>query len=210
MNFRAKAPKTIGARVVFLLGVLFCLAGCGRDPFLHRMKPLPAETPCRIAVLPLINETDYPLAETIVYKVFSVELTEMGNFWLAQEGDIRKIFQQFRIYPGQPLSPEQMKILADRLNVQLLITGNIIQMQENPGPNGSVNPELAVRLSILNADTIETLWSTYHRRQGIDYQTTMHFGQINSMTRLCRQVAKEIINLWFEQGLTPCDITSQY
>lgn len=211
MNSKKGALVTAFGRIIYLLGLLIVVSGCSGDfPFLQRMKPLPAKSVCRIAVLPLVNESDYPLADVMVYKVFSGMLSDMGNYWLAQEGDIRKIYQQFRIYPGQVPSPEQMKILARRLNVQLLITGNIIQMHENPGSNGSVNPELSVRLRILNADTVETLWSTYHHRQGIDYQKTMHFGQINSMTRLCRLVSQEIINLWFKQGLTRCDISSQY
>jgi hypothetical protein len=218
-NPRGKAPGSGGLLwrmrggkgVVGLLFLLLCLGGCGGGfPILQRMKPLPADPACRIAVLPLVNESDYPLADVIMHKVFAGLLSEMGNFSLAQEGDIHKIYQQFRIYPGQVLSADQMKILASRLNVQMLITGSIIKMHENPGPNNSVNPELAFRLQILDAGTAETLWSTYHRRQGVDYQKTMHFGQINSMIRLCQEASREIINLWFEQGLTRCDISSQF
>ena len=190
---------------------MLCLGGCGGGfPIHQRMKPLPAEPACRMAVLPFVSESDFPLADIISYKVFSGLLSKMGNFSVAQEGDVRKLYQQFRIYPGQQASTEQLKILASRLNVQLLIAGNIVEMKETPGANKTVNPVFSLRVQIIDARTAETLWTTYHRRNGVDYQKAMHFGQINSIAGLCRQVSQEIISLWFEQGLTRCDISSQF
>jgi hypothetical protein len=190
---------------------ILLVSGCGTDfPILQRMKPLPAEPACRVAVLPFSSESDYPLAELIAYKIFSAQFAALDNAWVAQEGDVQKVYQNLRIFPGQLPTPEQLQILASRLNVQLLIMGHVVEMRENPGPNNSINPVLALRMDIVEGHTADTLWSTYHRRQGADYQKAMHFGQIHSVTGLCRQLSEEIITLWIKKGFPRCDVSSRF
>jgi hypothetical protein len=174
------------------------------------MKPLPAEQACRVAVLPFSSESDYPLAELIAYKIFSAQFSALDGAWVAQEGDVSKVYQNLRIFPGQLPTPEQLQILASRLNVQLLIVGHVVEMRENPGPNNSINPVLALRIDIVDGPTADTLWSTYHRRQGVDYQKAMHFGQIHSVTGLCRQLSDEIITLWIKKGFSRCNVSSRF
>ena len=188
---------------------LFVLSLCGcapQLPNLQRLAPLPSGSICRVAVLPFSSDSGFPFAADIAYKVFSAQLVNLGDYFVVQEGDVRALFQQFRILPGQSPNQEQLKVLALRLNVQLLITGNVIEMRENPGENRTVNPVLAMEVQILDARTAVTLWSVYHRRQGVDYKTALHFGQIHSVTDLCRQVSLEILDLSFKQGLTRCDV----
>jgi len=199
------------ARLVYLGILVLFTSSCAQQlPNLQRLSPLPSGPICRVAVLPFESDSDYPLASLIASMVFSAQLTATENFIVAQAGDVRKIYQQLRILPGHPLTQEQYRILGSRLNVQLLITGKVIKMQENPAAKGSVNPILTLQIDILDGSTAKTLWSTYHHRQGIDYQKAMHFGTIHSVTDLCQQVAHEIINLWFKQGLTPCDVSPLY
>jgi hypothetical protein len=187
------------------------LSGCGTElPILQRMKSLPPEPICRVALLPFSSDSEYPLSELVTYKVFSAQFAAMDNAWIAQEGDVLKIYQQLRIFPGQIPTPEQLQLLAGRLNVQLLIMGHVVEMRENPGDNQSVNPVLAIRVDIIDGRNAETLWSTYHHRQGTDYQKAMHFGQINSVAGLSRQVSTEIITLWIKKGLAQCDVPSQF
>lgn len=198
--------------LVLLLGLIAaCVGGCGpRFPLLQRMRPLPVDASCRMAVLPFTSDSDYPSADLIVYKVFAAQLAAQSNAWLAQEGDVRKIYQQLQIFPGEQPSPEQLQLLASRLNVRLLLVGHVVEMRETPLQHDSTNPLLAMRVDIVDGQTADTLWSTYNRRQGTDYQQAMHFGLIHSIAGLCRQVSEEIITLWFDKGLTRCDAASKF
>jgi polysaccharide biosynthesis protein PelC len=171
------------------------------------MRPLPAEPICRVAVLPFENESDYPLANVIAFKVFSAELQAAGNYLVVQEGDVRKIYQQLWILPGTQPTHEEMQIMAKRLNAQLLITGTVLEMRENPGENASANPMLALDVQIRDGRSSDPLWRTYHRRQGTDYRKAMHFGTIHTATGLSQQVSSEIISLWFKNGLRQCDVS---
>ena len=194
--------------VIILLGLLS--TACGTQLPVHRqMSPLPQGPMCRVAVLPFLNDSAFPLGDAIVSKVFATQFQGSGNYLVIQEGDILKVYQQLRIRPGEAPTPEQLRIIADRVNAQLLITGIVLEMREDRAEHGSVNPLLIVDIQIRDGRSGDTLWNTFHRRQGSDYKKTMHFGTIHTSTGLSRQMAEEIINLWFEKGLTQCDVLPQ-
>lgn len=188
-----------------ILLLFFFLSGCGLPrPSLQKISSLPPEGACKIAILPFYNDSNYPLGDTLLYRVFVNEMGRMGNFELANEGDIRNIYRQMKIYPSQPLDYEQTMIVADRLGVQLIVIGHIVDMAEEK--SGSfVNPILSVNLQIYDANSGRRLWTTYHGREGEQYRKVMHFGVINTISALTQQVSKEIIELWIEEGLRCTD-----
>lgn len=183
------------------------LGGCGASRPYQQKAALPPGPICRVAVLPFVSESDYPLAHAIAYKVFLAEFQGAGNYLVVQEGDVLKLYQQLRILPGQAPSLDEMQMLAGRLEAQLLITGNVVEMRENPAGAGNVNPVVGLELQIRDGRSSDPLWRTYHRREGTDYRTAMHFGTIHTVTGLTQQVSREIINLWFKEGLTQCDVS---
>ena len=181
--------------------------GCGMLPWrseelpLHRqMAPLPSEPIRQVAVLPFLNETDYPLADAIVYKVFAAQFRASSNYLVVQEGDILKVYQQLHLLPGRKPTLEQMRVMASRFNAQLLITGTVLKMREDRGRLGDIDPLIAVEIQIRDGRTGETLWTVYHQRRGTEYQKVMHFGTIHTIPGLSRQIAVEIINLWHRKG----------
>ena len=86
---------------------------------------------CRVAVLPFVNDSDFPLADAIVGKVFTTQLQESGDFLVNQEGDIVKVYQQQHILPGVAPTSEQLQIIANQLHAQLLISGIVLEMRVN-------------------------------------------------------------------------------
>ena len=199
--------RTSSVSLRLVLGLaLFCLglAACGpKVSNFVKYASLPDEKICRIVVLPFVNETDYPLAGTIAYRIFMGELVQTGRFNVAQEGDVREAFRHMRIWPGQQPHIEQIKILGDRLRVGLIITGTVVDMDEMPLAN-VVNPVIALSLRIVDPLSGETLWHTYHRREGEYYRKVMHFGVLNTVTSLVHQVSQEVLDLWFKKGLKGC------
>jgi len=192
-------------RLLLILLLAPLATGCQPSlPYLQ-VAPLPPGSLCRVAVLPFQNESDFLLANALVYKVFSAELQAMDKYVLVQEGDILKVYQQLRILPGQKPTLEELQIMANRLDAQLLITGNVLELRETPAQQAGVDPLLALEIRILDGRSGASLWHTYHRRYGTNYRTAMHFGTLHTITGLSQQVCREIINLWFKEGLTSCD-----
>ena len=183
--------------------VMFINGCASRFPELQRLAPFPDEQICHVAVLPFVNESNYAQADLIVYKIFMAELLKSTHFHVAQEGDIRKVYRQLRIYPQHPPNIEQLRIIADRINAQIFVAGTIQEAQEKTSGQAP-NPQLTFTLQIVDAASGRTLWSTYHTREGIQYQKVMHFGLVTNISGLARRMSQEILNLWSREGLQPC------
>lgn len=192
--------QKVNAIVIFLFLILG--TSCTRQrPVFHELAPLPSGGVCRLAVLPFVNETHYNDGGVIFYRVFNTELVNLGDFQLTPEGDIREAFRKELVSPGlQHPNFEKMRIIGNHLNVQVLVVGNIIEMKEY-GTRGVKTPSLTVKLQLIDASTGQTLWTTYHRRQGEEYRTILHFGFVSTYTRLAERMSREILNRWIAEGL---------
>jgi hypothetical protein len=184
------------------------LPGQLKLPLQREMAPLPSDSVCRVAVLPFVNQSDYPMGDAIVGKVFSAKFSASGYSGVIQEGDILTAYQHMRIFPYEELDLEQLQVVAELVGAQLLITGVIIEMRDDLLQHSAVNPRLVMEIQIRNGRSGETLWTIFHRRQGSEYQKALHFGTIYSMTGLTQQMAEEIITLMHEKGYYQCNVSS--
>jgi len=189
---------------LLIFGVIaFTLSGCGLPPpNLQQLAPIAQDNVCRVAILPFNNETSFSQGDIVIYRVFAAELSHMGNFMIVPEGDVHKVLHQMHIVSGKDLNIEQIRIVADRLQGQLLISANIIEMDEEVDA-GRTNPRLAVIFRIIDPDSGRVLWVTYHRREGAQYRKIMHFGVVNTVTELVRRVSHEVVENWFQVGGLP-------
>jgi TolB-like protein len=194
-------------RVAVAALLLVTLGACGgiTQPVLLKSGDLPFDgNICRIAVLPFANQTEHPSIERIFGRVFVSELLGAGNYQLAHEGDVRQILAQMRILPGLDLSSEQIRGLADRLGVQVVIAGAVLEVRSTGGDARDLNPSMAVVVRILEASSGRTIWVTYNRSEGSDYRLVMHFGLINTVSALAKKVSAELIDLWAKEGFKKC------
>jgi hypothetical protein len=185
-----------------LLIISFAFIGIScsqKNASIEQIAPLP-ENICRVAVLPFLNQSGYRDGDILFYRVFDSEISRSGNFEIVPEGDIRRAFRQVRLTPGakQP-NYDQLRIMGDYLNADVLIAGNILQMEELTRSNESI-PYITVRLELLDAKTGKTIWSIYHVRNGSQFRKVMHFGVINTVTQLAKQMTNEIMLQWSSKG----------
>jgi hypothetical protein len=158
---------------------------------------------CRVAFLPFVNSSRFEQGNVIVQRILGAELTRVGGAEVASEGDVRNIYRELRIFPNQLPDIEQIKVIGSRLDVQIIVSGRITEMEEKMGDN-YVNPVLGVILQVYDGKSGQSLWTTYHRKEGSDYRKIMHFGLVNTVTQLSRIMADEIIEQWFAEGMKRC------
>ncbi len=181
------------------------MLGCvssGSKPEFQQLQKLPSNI-CTVAVLPIVNDTDYSQGSTIFYRIFSAELVNNTNLNIVQEGDVRKVLRQLKIPPTRTSSLEETLIVADRLNIDAIIIGNLIIMEEKRGGKRT-EPQLAVDLKILDGTTGKTILTSYLNKSGEGYRKVMHFGLVNNITELTKLVSKEIIMKWKKEGVRGC------
>ena len=200
---QAAARLPIGA----LLLLCCCLAlqtGCSRKmPVLQKFSAPPAQAACRIAILPFTDQGHYPEGAEIFYKIFFTELVSSGHFTVIPEGNVRDLYKQLKMYPNRQPRQDQLEIIGGRLGATLFIGGDILSMKEESDGTRK-KTQLTVVLRLYDARTGKMFWATYHRRRGEEYHQVLHFGRINTITTLARQMAVEIIDLWRENGLQSC------
>jgi hypothetical protein len=191
-----------------LLLSLPLFSGCAGSgaPQHRQMAALPSGAVCRVAVLPFVNDSDFLNADAVLAKVLSARLQDSTDYLLAQDGDVLKAYRQLGLLPGRVPDLEQLQIIADRVDARLLISGIVLEMREDRGDHGSVNPVIVLEVQIRDGRSGEVLWTTFHRRQGADYKKTMHFGSIHTITGLSRRMVDEVITLWLKKGLTQCNV----
>jgi len=187
-----------------LLALFLLLTGCAEKyPRLEIIAPLPENPSCRVAILPFAYQGDFPRGENILYKVFIAEMAAVPGFDVVAEGDVLQLYKQFRLFPTDQPNEEQLRLLAQRLDAETLVLGDILRMTEMD--NGSeVSTELTLILNLHAGDSGKLLWSTYHKRQGEDYRNVLHYGRVNSMSGLARRMTNEIITVWIENGMKQC------
>lgn len=187
-----------------ILILLCCFSCTSKKPSVQRYADFPEKRVCKVALLPFINNSKFDQGHVLVQRVFGAQLTSSANIEVVSAGDVRKIFNELRIYPNQRPTIEQVRVLGSRLGVQALISGRIVIMEEKAGAN-QVNPALALSLEMHDAQNGETMFISYHRREGEDYRTLMHFGLVNTVTELSRIMADEIIEQWIKKGMKRCE-----
>lgn len=184
--------------------LLSALCGCAtKVPMVEELTSMPEDAACRVVLLPLIDKSNFPQGGSLMYKVLLAELVASGQFQVVDQGDVTKLYQQFRIYPNSMPTGDQLQMIGGRLSATLFIGGDILKMKEMNKGN-FVETELTFVLQMYDGSTGRDIWTTYHHRQGTDYKTILHFGQVNTITNLAQKMFQEIINLWIEKGIAPC------
>jgi len=193
-----------GKNLIWWMLLAVFLSGCGtKYPRLNIVEPLPEEIRCRIVLLPFVYEGKVPRGENIFYKAFTTELKNVGGFEVVQEAELLKLYQQFRLYRSNQPNEFQLQAIGNRLDAQLIVLGDIIEMTE-VDTGSYVETNITVSVRIFEAATGNVLWSTYHKRKGEEYRNVMHYGRVNTITGLSRIMSNEIISLWIDEGVNTC------
>ena len=189
--------------LIFLFFVF--LNGCaGSSPHLQIYKINKQNQTCSIAILPFINKTDFNQGDKILYRVMLSQFVQQQRFrLLALEGDVYDIYRELHLRPWTRPTPEQIQLIASRLDVDILIGGDILEMKESIEGN-HINPHLKIQLQVYNGQDGTLQWSTYHERQGTDYRKVMHFGLSSTVSQLGNNIIEEILRLWKEEALLRC------
>ena len=178
------------------------MAGCAGKKRERPQVTLTRKVPprvCSLAVLPFQNQTKYPAAGLMLYRVFMAELANEAGFHAVEEGMIRRVLLRGKVFPGETISPEIRAMVVKVTGADALLSGEVEEAVEEKDW-----VHLAFSLRVREARTGRLLWTTYYARNGEDYRTVMHFGKIDTLAGLARQMVMDVLKSWREKGLGGC------
>ena len=131
---------------------------------------------------------------------YYAELQKIPGFQVLPVGVVEQVLVDLQLELN---NPDDVQHLARELEVDVVIRGRVIALEDRSGTNGRL-PYCALQIDLLVAESGELLASTYRRRSGDAYQKILHYGTIHTKSGLIAQVSREIINVWEEKGLSHC------
>lgn len=171
------------------------------------MAPEGERKVCRIAVLPLTNESDDKSGGALVSYVFRNALIRADQFEVVGEGEVRNFLTKARILPDDlaqaPL--QTYEALGRELVVDAVVRGKVIDIGEKNLGREGVIPYLNVYLELVDVSTGRPIISGFHRRKGDEFRTAMHFGVVRTKSQLMARVADEILDQWEKNGVSGCE-----
>ena len=180
---------------------LIAFVGCagGRFPRVERGK-ISGERFCRIAIIPLKNETKNYEISKILYKVLLTEMVSETGADVVEEGEVRSFFIYEHIFPGEFLNVDMLRVFRERTGAQAVMGGRIMEAMENRG-----KVVLAFYLWIRDTYTGKVLWSVYHKRSGEDYLKWLHFGKVSVLSELADKMVQEVLRKLRREGIISCE-----
>lgn len=191
--------------IAVCVGVCF-LAGCAPAPDSVYTVPKPQTRLCRVALLPLLNESEDFTATALCYRTMLTELMAAPEVQISNPTDMKNILRRREIFPSSiyAASPQVLEEIAAELDVDGYIRGKILTYeQRHVGRSGKV-PYISLQLELLQTDG-SLVSQLFYARSGDEYRSLMHYGVIRTYTGLLARMMEEIIQRWDEQGQIGCN-----
>lgn len=194
--------------LIFIAGCMsvYFLSGCAPHLDSVYTVPKPQMRLCRVALLPLLNETEETSAMALCYRTMLTELIAAPGVQISNPTDMKNILRRREIFPSSiyAASAHVLEDIADELDVDGYLRVKILAYeQRNVGRSGKV-PHIALQLELLQSDG-SLVSQLFHARSGDEYRSLMHYGVIRTYTGLLSRMMEEIIQQWKEQGQIGCD-----
>lgn len=162
------------------------------------------EKVCRVAVLPFENQTRDEGAGIFAARVFANQLAARGLVEVEPEGEMSLFFYRNRIAPGQVLKPQEYEELAQRMGIDALISGVVLELNRETGSSNVPIPRVGVQVDLVDTVKGGLILSSFNRRKGDDQRVVMHFGVRRTLTGLLTNAYSDIFSDWEQKGVGKC------
>ncbi len=131
-----------------------------------------------VAVLPFRNESTRRNAGEIMALHFIRELSKTGKIDVVEPGEVRQVLLRSRTIMEGGLSLPQADILRETLGVDLVLTGIVMEYQDNIGGVGK--PKVEFSAQVFDMKTRQIVWSSTSYNEGDDGVFFFGLGKVNT------------------------------
>ena len=159
---------------------------------------------CRIVLLPFINESQSEQLDIQAYRIFLAEIVKSRVFTVIPEGDLKDFFFRNRISRQTIWDRKLIATLSQQLAVDGALVVFIRDSNLVRGSDGSKQTFVSLQVELHDARSGKLILSSFLRRRGSDYTKVLHFGVVDTVSGLLQRMAREIIEIWEEKGVSGC------
>jgi len=190
---RPASARCAGARtVVALVLAAATLAGCGGASRQVLRLGAPLHGRARVAVLPLEDLSGEATAAVAFTRMVYAELVRTGTCDVPEIGVVEAVMDTLGIRNGGSLRAGQVKSLAERLSVDYLLTGSLLESGTVKTGDGQV-PAVGATLKLIEVATTRAVWALVRFRTGEDRETIFGWGRERDAQILAGSLAHEMI-----------------
>ena len=154
-------------------------------------KPPDGKETFSVAVLPFRNDSTRRNAGEILALLFVKELSKREDIDVVEPGEVIQTLLRSRTIMEGGLSLPQADILKAALNVDLVLTGIVMEYQDYIGGWGSPTVEFSTR--VFDMKTRQIVWSSSSYNQGDDGVFFFNLGKVNTAQGMASGMARSVV-----------------
>ena len=147
----------------------------------------------RVAVATFENASERRGAGRILADVFTTALFHHGRFQVVDPGEVNETLIALGRTPYGGLDAATLKEFKRLTGIDALFLGAVYRYNEGLKREAFSSPDIALDITMLDAETGKILWFAVAERSGDDSHIALDFGIIRSMVRLIRRAVGEIL-----------------
>ena len=143
-----------------------------------------------VAVVPFFNRSERKYGAEIMSLHFVKHLKEFEQFDVIEPGIVRQQLLSLRIIMDQGVSLADADAIFAMLNVDLVVTGQVLDYQDYQGGFGK--PKVDFTAEVIERKSREVVWSSTSYNTGDDGVFFFDWGRVNTAYRMADQMVRSI------------------
>jgi hypothetical protein len=144
-----------------------------------------------VAVLPFFNRSERKYAGEIMQLHFVKEMEKLQNFAVIEPGVARDSLLKLRVIMFGGISLNNAEAIFSMLDVDLILTGTVIDYKDYIGPQGK--PKVDFSVLLLDRKSRETVWSSKSYNEGDDDVYFFDMGKVNTCSALASEMVRAVV-----------------
>jgi hypothetical protein len=164
-----------------------------RPKVIYRAPEFKTDTKYTVAVVPFLNESGRKNAGNIMMLQFLSTIVGWKNFEIIEPGVVRQELLKSRIIMEDGISLDQTDSIFTHLNVDLVLTGRVLDYQDYQGPGGVTKVDFSTLL--IERKSRQVVWNSKSYNQGDDGVFFFEWGRVRTADRLASDMTRATVEM---------------
>jgi TolB-like protein len=161
-----------------------------RPKISYRSPVIEGKRKYTVAIVPFFNRSERKYGAEIMSLHFVKHLKEFEEFDVIEPGIVRQQLLSLRIIMDQGVSLADADAIFAMLNVDLVVTGQVLDYQDYQGSFGK--PKVDFTAEVIERKSREVVWSSTSYNTGDDGVFFFDWGRVNTASAMASQMVRSI------------------